>query len=179
MLRILITGPPGVGKTTLIRRVIDYAKSLSIEVFGFITYEVREGGRRIGFKIADVHGNREDWLAHTSLFRGGPMVGRYYVNVRAMDEVGVRAIVAAKPSSLVVVDEIGKMELMDRNFLRVLEEVVPSVHFVGTIFMAYRYNTEVRGFVERFGFRVLELNRANIDSVYSEVIKELGRSLGR
>ncbi len=178
-LRVLVTGPPGVGKTTLIRRVADYARGLGLEVFGFVTVEVREGGSRVGFKIIDVNTGREAWLAHVSLFRGGPTVGKYYVNVRAMDEVGVPAIRSAKPGSLLIVDEIGKMELLSNDFLRALEEVAPKVHFLGTVFTAYKSNPGVRGFIERFGFRVIELSRANRDEVYGIIVGELNRVLGR
>ncbi|WP_054856172.1 50S ribosome-binding GTPase [Vulcanisaeta sp. JCM 16161] len=92
MLRVLITGPPGVGKTTLIKRVVDHARSVGVSVYGFITTEVREGGSRVGFKIVDVSSGREAWLAHVSLFKGGPMVGKYNVNLRAMEDVGIPAI---------------------------------------------------------------------------------------
>ncbi len=92
MLRVLITGPPGVGKTTLIKRLVDHARSMGVGVFGFITTEVREGGSRVGFRIVDINNGREAWLAHVSLFAGGPTVGKYNVNLRAMEEVGIPAI---------------------------------------------------------------------------------------
>jgi nucleoside-triphosphatase len=177
-LRVLVTGPPGVGKTTLVRRVADYARDLGLKVFGFVTVEIREGGSRVGFKIIDINGGKETWLAHVSLFRGNPMVGKYYVNTRAMEEVGIPAIRSAGQGSLLIVDEIGKMELLSRDFLRVLEEVTPKVHFLGTVFTAYKFNPGVREFVERFDFRVVELSRVNRDLVYGEIVRELGRVLG-
>ncbi len=173
MLRILITGPPGVGKTTLVRRLMEHARSLGISVYGFITMEVREGGSRVGFRIIDVNSGREAWLAHVSLFPGGPIVGRYNVNLRAMEEVGIPAIRSASPGSLLVVDEIGKMELMHGDFLKALEEVVDRVHFLGTIYMAYRFNRSVASFVSRHGFRVVELTIANRDRVLNDLVKEL------
>ena len=177
MLRILITGPPGVGKTTLIKRLIEHAKSLGIGVYGFITTEVREGDSRIGFKIIDVNNGREAWLAHIDLFVGGPRVGRYNVNLRAMEEIGIPAIKATSPGSAVFVDEIGKMELMHGDFLGTLEEVVDRVHFLGTIYMAYRTNKPVVSFVSRHGFRVVELTRFNRDRVLNELIRELDREV--
>ncbi|ADY01610.1 hypothetical protein VMUT_1405 [Vulcanisaeta moutnovskia 768-28] len=177
MLRVLVTGPPGVGKTTLVRRVADHAKSLGLEVYGFVTTEVREGGSRVGFRIIDINSGKEAWLAHVSLFAGGPVVGKYNVNVRAMEEVGIPAIKAARPGSLVVVDEIGKMELMHSGFLRVLEEVVDGVHFLGTIYMAYRSNRSVASFVDKHGFRIIELTRVNRDQVLDDLTRGLEREI--
>ncbi|MGC8543907.1 MAG: NTPase, partial [Vulcanisaeta sp.] len=61
--------------------------------------------------------------------------------------------------------------------LRTLEEVVDGVHFLGTIYLAYRTNRPVASFVSRFGFRVIELTRVNRDQVLNEVIKALGGEL--
>ncbi len=76
-----------------------------------------------------------------------------------------------------MIDEIGKMELMHVGFLRALEEVINGVHFLGTIYMAYRTNRPVASFVSKYGFRVIELTRTNRDQTLNELIRELDREI--
>jgi nucleoside-triphosphatase len=111
---LLLTGQPGVGKTTIIRSVIG---RLEGRAAGFYTEEIREEGRRTGFRLVTLDG-RVGILA--SVNRSGPYrVGKYGVHLDELDRVGVQALQAAvtRPRvSLVVVDEIGKMELFSPAF---------------------------------------------------------------
>ena len=111
---VLLTGKPGVGKTTLLKKLL---ADLSVHIGGFYTEEIRSGGRRVGFKIRSFSGE-EEVLAHVdspSPFR----VSRYGVNVQAFERVGVPAIERAiRESDLIVMDELGKMELFSEPFQR-------------------------------------------------------------
>lgn len=128
---LLITGRPGVGKTTLVKQL---AASFSGRVGGFLTEEVREGGRRVGFVIVTFAGQRAVF-AHVDWREAAYRVGRYGVDVGVVDRVGVAAVRRAlTEAELVVVDEVGKMELYSEEFRRVLEEVRKSTRpLVGTI----------------------------------------------
>ncbi|XP_027452499.2 cancer-related nucleoside-triphosphatase isoform X2 [Zalophus californianus] len=55
---VFLTGPPGVGKTTLIQKASEVLKSSGVPVDGFYTEEVRQGGRRIGFDVVTLSGMR-------------------------------------------------------------------------------------------------------------------------
>lgn len=109
---VFVTGKPGIGKTTIIERVLE---QLDVEAGGFYTREIREGGSRVGFSIVGLHGER-GMLAHVDL--DGPYrVGRYGVNRDDLERVGVAAIERAMESSdLIVMDEIGRMELCSEAF---------------------------------------------------------------
>jgi nucleoside-triphosphatase len=132
---LLLTGRPGVGKTTAIRSVV---AQLRAKAGGFYTEEVREAGRRIGFRLVALDGPT-GILA--SLNVSGPYrVGRYGVHLSNLEQVGVESLRRAirhSDVSVVVVDEIGKMELLSPAFREaVLEGLESPKTMLGTITMA-------------------------------------------
>lgn len=118
---LFLTGLPGVGKTTIIRRVV--ASLPSIPISGFYTAEVRDSrGSRVGFEIVTLAGRKAE-LARVGK-SGGPRVGRYVVNVAHVDAVVVPALRPSEPTSLVVVDEVGKMECFSRQFCQAVRHLL-------------------------------------------------------
>jgi len=112
----LITGSPGVGKSTAVSKVVMKLKSAGVIVGGCTTSEKRSGGARIGFEIRDLSSGRTGELASTSS-RIGPRVGRYRVNLEDLARIGGEGLGAASSSSeLIVVDEVGPMELVSPEF---------------------------------------------------------------
>jgi nucleoside-triphosphatase len=111
---ILIEGRPGAGKTTVVRRVVDALRSEGIPVTGFVTDEIRERGRRVGFAVEALCGERLT-LAHVDL-PGPPKVGRYGVDLQAFEEVALPALRPPGRGGVAVVDELGKMELASEAF---------------------------------------------------------------
>jgi nucleoside-triphosphatase len=121
--KIVITGRPGVGKTTLIESVI---LALPIPVGGMITKEIRKCGHRVGFSIIDLATRVEGVLAHIHQAEG-PKIGRYRVNLDDLVNIGIRAIDRAREEGkLVVIDEIGPMEITSPGFIPAVEQVIRS-----------------------------------------------------
>lgn len=119
MVRLLLTGPPGCGKTTIIRKTLEL---LDRPAAGFYTEEVRtRGGRgaRIGFDVMTLDGQRGP-LARVG--EDGPRVGKYRVDVASFERLGVTALDKglARPDTLLVVDELGKMEFASPAFVALL-----------------------------------------------------------
>jgi nucleoside-triphosphatase len=110
--RILLEGRPGVGKTTVLRRCVEQLRSSGVVVAGFVTEELRERGRRVGFAVERVGGER-GVLAHVDL-PGPPRVGRYGVDLASFERIALPALEA--PGEVVVADELGKMELASPAF---------------------------------------------------------------
>ena len=122
--KIFITGLPGSGKSGLVREIIE---ELGIKAGGIITPEIREGGVRKGFKIIDLAGRKEGILSHTDL--PGPRIGKYGVNLRDIEDMGVRAIENALEDpeiKLLVIDELGSMELCSQEFKNLVGRVIDS-----------------------------------------------------
>lgn len=128
----LLTGRPGTGKTSIIKQVVAGMKG---RAGGFYTEEIRSQGVRQGFRLVTLEG-RSAILAHIDI-HSPYRVSKYGVDVDILDKVGVSALdKAAEECDLVVVDEIGKMELFSDNFRQAVLRVIDSGRKVlGTIML--------------------------------------------
>ncbi len=121
--RIVITGRPGVGKTTLIEKVVS---RLPIPVGGMLTREIRKCDHRVGFSVIDVATGTAGVLAHIHQ-QNGPKMGRYRVNLSDLEQIGIAAVDhALAAGSLIVIDEIGPMEITSLKFIPMVERVIES-----------------------------------------------------
>ncbi len=168
----LITGRPGVGKTTLIKRVVG---RLPFKCGGFYTEEVREGGQRVGFRIVTLDG-REGILAWKGL-RSPHKVGKYGVKVDDLERVGVDALRRAlKEAEVVVVDEIAKMELFCPSFAPTVRECLDSPKpLLATLQdKPLPFLQEIRS---RPDVEILKLTVENREGMVDEVIRLLYQAL--
>ncbi len=109
---VVITGRPGSGKTTLFNHLVETARSRGLRVGGFICPEVRRAGSRVGFRIVDIWGGAEAWLARVDGCYGGPRIGKYHVCRDEALSVGLAALErAVRDADIIAIDEIGPMEL--------------------------------------------------------------------
>ena len=81
---------------------------------GFVTREIRQGRQRSGFRIETAAGE-EGTLAHVG-YRGPPRVGKYGVNLEEFERVALPSIEDIPEGGVVVIDELGKMELASKRF---------------------------------------------------------------
>jgi nucleoside-triphosphatase len=122
---LLLTGNPGIGKTTVICQVAaQLRKKGAVRVSGFYTTEIREAGQRLGFRLISFHGDQTT-LAHVS-FDHRARVGKYGVDVAAIDYFTELAIVTAENTDLYIIDEIGKMECLSLRFENRIQQLLHS-----------------------------------------------------
>lgn len=120
MTKIVLTGRPGVGKTTIFLSAVNEAKQKGYVIGGIVCPEIREQGIRKGFKIIDLLTGEEELLAHKELIRSGPRIGKYIVNPMA-GIFGSKAILRAlDEADLIAIDEVGPMELRLRDLRNAL-----------------------------------------------------------
>jgi nucleoside-triphosphatase len=118
----LLTGQPGTGKTTIIKQAVAELKG---KAGGFYTEEIRSQGVRQGFRLVTLDG-KTAVLAHL-YFHSPYRVSKYGVDVESLDKVGVAAIdQAVRERDLVVIDEIGKMELFSAKFRETVLGILKS-----------------------------------------------------
>lgn len=108
----LLTGEPGIGKTTIIMEVLG---DLDVKAGGFFTQEIKSGKTRKGFQLITLDGQQAVLASVTK--KSTYKVGKYAVDLDVMTDVAVPALVnALNDADLIVIDEIGKMECFSKEF---------------------------------------------------------------
>lgn len=166
--KILLTGAPGSGKTTIIHRVVD---EYSGPAGGFYTQEIRQGGKRKGFEIVTLEGER-GILAHVDV-HSQVHVSKYGVDLPTLDRMAVGAIrKTIERGGLVVIDEIGPMEISSPRFREaVLNALNSNCDLLGTI---VKRST---GFTDQIKSRndvtIIEVHPGNRDQLASVILSML------
>jgi len=166
--RILLTGPPRCGKTTVVQKVVARFPGRAA---GFYTREVREKGERVGFEIVTLDG-QVAWLSHVS-FPGPQRVGKYGVNLENLHRVALPALEASPGIDLVVVDEIGKMECLSSRFVEALERLwTAAVPLLLTV--AEKGAGYIQQVKEKPDKTLLTVTPANRDELPERILQLLG-----
>lgn len=176
---ILVTGPPRSGKTTVVERSVERLDAAGLTVGGVVAPEIREAGERVGFALEDVLGGERTTMAHVDR-ESGPSVGKYRVNVAAVDDLCAQALPRAREvADAVAVDEIAPMEVESAGFVRevrrALDADVPAIAAVH-----YRSTTGFVGEVkERADADVVRVTPETRDDLPADVARRVREELER
>lgn len=164
-----LVGRPGVGKTTLLLKV---AQRLSaVRVGGFFTQEIREAGERMGFRVETFSG-LAGTLAHVCR-QEGPRAGKYGVDVAAFERIGVAGLERAiKEADVILIDEIGRMELNSRRFQKAVLSALDSDKPVMATVMAH-FDPFAEALKARADVQLVEVTKESRE----RLVEELGTQL--
>ncbi len=166
--KTLITGKPGVGKTTLVQKIIERMRS--VKMAGFCTAEIRCRGSRLGFELQGLNGERRT-LAHVEIDSRN-RVGRYGVDTNGF-EAFLAALDLLNPDvELIVIDEIGKMELFSNRFRDLVRNTLNSdKQVLATI--PLKGNEFIREIKQRLDIHLLEVTHGNRNRLTEAIVEGL------
>jgi nucleoside-triphosphatase len=174
---LFVTGRPGIGKTSVLLRAVEGLKSKGYKIGGMVSREVREKGVRIGFEIIDFYSGRKGWLAHVDQ-PDGPKVSKYRVNLNDLNVIGAGSIRdAAKNAEIIVIDEIGPMELFSQAFREAVVEAMNSGKpLLGTIHFKARAPL-INYIRNRDDVEIMEVTYENRTYLHNILIEKVVQSL--
>ncbi|NHJ47576.1 MAG: NTPase [Asgard group archaeon] len=164
MTNILITGYPRTGKTTLVMRFLKQTKK---KCAGFYTEEIRnEQNIRIGFKVVGISTNQTGILAHVDV-RSSYRVGKYNVNLSDFEKIALLEM--KKESDIVIIDEIGKMELFSESFKNQLMKCLEQGNVFATITMkgGGKFVSNIKN---RDDIELIELTKSNRNLIIKTLV---------
>lgn len=126
--KIGITGMPSVGKTQTLVKIIEFLEENGYTVEGMITEPIMEKKKRVGFYVVDWQTKEKEVFAHVDI-DSKDKVGRYGVDTSALEKIGIPAIekaIADEDINIIIIDEIGKMEMLSERFCEIVIEAMDS-----------------------------------------------------
>lgn len=170
-IKIGITGLPNAGKTYALLKVIEMLEAIELAVGGMITEPIVEDDRRVGFYVMDWATKERQILAHKDL-DSKIRVGKYGVDLSALENVGVEALRnASKNADVIVIDEVGKMEIECESFVDAVKEALEvDKPLILTLHKKSR-NPLLQDIRRRDDVRILEVTPVNRDLLPYKIVK--------
>lgn len=167
---IVITGVPGIGKTTIVTRVAQELKERGVRVGGVISKEIRASNIMIGFEFVDLATNDRDILA--SVTASGPRIGKYSVNLSGCIFAADRLDHALINSDVIICDEIGPMELKSEEFVEAVEKLFEANKKVIVVIHQNLKHPLINEF-RRKSASLIKINLENRGRVIETILKSL------
>jgi nucleoside-triphosphatase len=159
-----------VGKTTVLLNAADGLRDKGYSVGGMLSREVREEDARVGFELVDFATGQKGWLAHVNQ-PIGPQVSKYRVNLDHLDRIGVNAVQnALRDAEVVVVDEVGPMELLSAAFKLVIKDIADSQKLVLGVIHHSARDSIIDSIKKRNDAEIVEVTVGNRQELHNALI---------
>jgi len=169
----LLTGKPRAGKTTLIKKLID---EVGPEICGgFYTEEIKNETDRIGFRCVSITGESVE-IAHVDS-PSQVRIGRYGIDVERFENFAAKVLQdALRTKKIIVVDEIGFIQMLSADFRQTVQEIISANHIVlGTI--PIDSHPEIDKIKYAKGVKLVSLNEFNREAVSEFMVKDISNAL--
>jgi len=186
MIALAITGEPGVGKTTLLMRIIEFIKSEGIYVYGFYCPEVREMGRRIGFKIVNIATGAQGWLA-IILEKAAELgygvrymkrLGKYVIIENEAERIGKESLMRQQEGVLAI-DEIGPMELSIEGLRKAIIQALYEATNILVVLHRNMRDPDIINALNKKGVQIFRLTKLNRNKIYEEVLNNVRSEIAK
>jgi nucleoside-triphosphatase len=172
-IRIGITGLPGAGKTQALVKVIEMLETEGIKVGGMVTEPILTKNRRVGFNVLNWMTKEKGVLAHVNN-HSRVAVGKYGVDINALEDVGVKAIDDANSGAdVIIIDEVGKMEVESEKFVAAVKRALESNKPLILTLHKKSRNPLLQDIRRRDDIRILEVTPVNRNLLPYKIIKLL------
>lgn len=166
---LLVTGAPGCGKSTVLSRTADRLTKEGLTVGGLVAPQMTTLGSRVGFRIEDLATDEGEVMAHVDR-REGPRVGKYRVDIEAVDRISELSLATARAEAdVILIDEIAPMEVLSDVFIEEARACLEADHPV----LAAIHRTATDGFIgevkARGDVELVPVGRDNRDALPAEL----------
>lgn len=168
--KILITGPPRCGKSTLISKLIEHYLQKNFKIYGFLTPEVKKKNKREGFDVEDIYSKKRFPLARVDYYNTKFKLGRYSVFVEEFENYLDDILnIEEHIGNLIVIDEIGKMELFSKKFQDLIKSLFQSeTPIIATI--GQKITHPIKDYILKIPNTALfTLNRQNQEEIFHKI----------
>jgi len=166
MKTIFLTGKPRCGKSFIVNEIVQTLQKKDMKVGGILTPDIREDHERTGFHIIDIASSTKEILASKHL-KEGPRIGPYRINVEGIDLITEKFLESLESFDIIIIDELGVMELKSEKFKKMLDQVLKSSQPKLIIL-----NRHLVKHYEKHG-EVIEMKREIADEVKKKILKEI------
>ncbi len=177
MIKIFLTGAPGIGKTTCVLKIYETLTIYKYKVGGFISREIREGGVRVGFKMINLQDGSEGILADIHS-RTPYKIGKYYVKLDELNRF-VEEMYPIEDYDVMIIDEIGPMEMISNKFKKLINDVLTS-EIPAILTIHVNYASKIQKYFKTSRPNILyKLTRENRDGMPLIIWRDLQRYIKR
>lgn len=172
-----VTGRPGIGKTSVLLRAVEELKAKEYKIGGMLSREARKKRVRVGFEITDYHTGRKGWLAHVNQ-PVGPKLGKYRVNLKDLDVIGAGSIRnAVENAQIILIDEIGPMELFSEKFKEAVRKALNSRKLVMAVVHWKANDLLISEAKNRQDAETTTVTIKNRDKLHKTLVEEASKNL--